>query len=846
MIKIVNLRCDGALEPLGITHYPPELSWRVDASAGDEPILAIRVAAAPSEEAWQAGRFSFEIGLPPAARRLTCPLQLVSRERVVWRVGVVVSSAPEPQWSDFARFESGLADNSDWRGCWVDFPAAWPGRSRLFQIIFTPPPRWNCARLYLASPGYIYPRLNGRSFDEAVLDPAPAGHDRRVFYRAFDPGPFIVDGENMLTVEAGNGWFGATRVLWQLEFDGVPAVVSAPCADGAILPGAAVRQSIYDGEEYDGRLEYPATAYLPGGTIRQLNNLFSRVAAPAGKLVAQTLAPARRLGELPVQRWTRHGEALIADFGTNFAGWCRLRVTAPRGCRIEMRFAELLHPDGSLNQENLLVAAATDVYICRGDAEGECFEPQFTWHGFRYVELRGYPGMPDEDTLTGIMVGGDCPATSEFSSSQPLLGEIHAMVERTEAANLLGIPSDCPQRSERHGWLNDLLARDETMFYFHDTGNLAEKWLDDIGDAQDGSGRLPMTAPERWDFPGVEVVGSSFIEVALQLYRFHGRLGALQRHYSGFRRWLDFLASHAEGGILYGGAIGDWAPPVNCLGPEGCCNRTVPAELVSTALWYQAVEQTRRIAAILGRESDEAELAAEAAAIRLRFNAEFVSADGVCAGDSQASMVYPLRVGLIPEALRDRVAARLADRVIADGRRLNTGNIGTAYLLEVLSGSGRLELALELALRREYPSWGYMLDRGATTLWERWEESTGYGMNSHSHPMLGSVGAWLFRDLGGVAPEADACGFDLVRLRPAFPAELVHLGLGLETERGRIVSRWRRNGREIDWHLELPCGCSGRIGLPAGVNRVAGGAQVIEGPAVVDCRLEVDDANVMG
>jgi len=822
-LTVAGLRAEGLVDPLGIETRNPELSWRP--SAGQ---TAWRIRAAATEAALETGPYRWDSGHVEESRCHHHPYggtPLASRELVFWQVMVWGKTGEPSAWSAPARFEAGLLDARDWRpSVWVGFPGAWSGAARYYQARFTAPETVKTSRLYLSGLGWFEAFLNGKRLGDAVLDSAPTDYSQSVLYRVFDLAGLLVPGENILAIHAGGGWHVQPIVRYQLELDGELVAKTRPFGP-ASGPSGIRRNSIYGGEEFDGRLEPDSTWMLPGGPILPPGRNSCRVAPPAGRMRVAMAPAIRELMELPVRSWNRLGDGRsVADFGQNFAGYCRLKLTAPAGTRVTLRFAEYCNADGSVNQENLLGEEALDVYTARGDAAGEVWKPRFTYHGFRYVEVSGLPWLPQADTLTGIVVGSDCPPVGSFRTDNELLNRIDKMVAWTERSNLHGVPTDCPQRTERMGWLNDMMARNECALFHFDEATLLRKWLRDIAEAQDPeTGFVPMTAPNHWTPDKVDPVCSSFVETAWNLHLFSGERALLRELFPNFLAWCRCMEQATEGQILTdGGEIGDWVPPLEFCGRNTCRSGIVPKELVATALYGYAVSLTARIAALLEEKDEEKRLTAQLDAIRAAFHARFYRGEGKYESESQSAYSFALRCGMVPEELTELVSQRLVERFEADKCKLTTGNIGTKYLLEALSECGRADLVFRMVNSTEYPGWGYMLANGATTLWERWEKATGKGMNSHNHPMLGSVGGWFYRYLAGIRPLPDSDGFDRFELAPSFVEGLNEVEASYDSFAGKVESHWKRENGKIRWEFTVPANTEAQVRLPGGPVRSFG------------------------
>ncbi len=818
-MRIINPKTNNLVNPIGINGDGPEFSWQLLADGesrrqGAWQIRAGRDAALDGDAAllWDSGKVAG--GIPCAHRYGGAPL--ASRQRVHWQVRVWDEDDAVSEWSPAAFFETGLLDRRDWDAQWIGFPGAWSGHAVCFQKYFEAPEGFRQARLYLGGPSWSESWINGaRLGGKAVLQPAQSDFAKSWHYLTYDITEWLTPGQNVLAIQAGASFYGVPCICYRVEADGVLLTRSHYLDMPDCRPSPIFRNSVYGGEEYDARKEIPHSWMRAGGFRFQRSAM--RVSGLAGVPRGLEEEPIVPQEELQVAQWRPlDNGGYSADFGRNFAGWCRLKVRAASGTRIEMRFSEMRHPDGTANQDNLLGEQAVDAYVAKGAPEGEVYEPHFTYHGFRYVEVRGLPCPPDSGTLTGIVLRTDCATTGDFSCGNELVNRIFAMIRHTEESNLHAIPTDCPQRTERMGWLNDMMARCESALYLFDESNLLAKWLRDIAEAQNPeTGDVPMTAPLYWGFD-IDPACSSFIEAAWLSYAFHGKRLQLELLYGHFCRWTQYMLDccDRDGILRRGGWVGDWVPPLkyNC-GHDSPQNFTVPHELTSTALMHYALMLQSRIARIVGQDDSAARRRAES--VQKSFLRAFRTGPGRLQPESQSAYAYAVYCGLFPDDERQTAADRLAELLQANGCKHTTGNIGTKYLLETLSQYGHADLAWALIRSTDYPGWGYMLENGATTLWERWELAEGDGMNSHNHPMLGCPCAWLFRYLGGIKVLPDSVGFDRFELSPYFPADLDHAEVSYASRNGQIKVSWRRAGDgTVALRLQVPAGSRALLRLP--------------------------------
>ncbi len=829
MLKIVDLRCEHAPHPLGIDVPRPRFSWKLEHHERGQAQTAyqIQVASSPDHLAaghgdlWDSGKTP--AGLLPLIQYAGIPL--VSRQRVWWRVRAWDEQDRPSAYSEPTGFEMGLLHAEDWLAQWIGFPAGWNGKALYFRQQFEVEQPIVAARMYLCGLGWHELRLNGQKVGESVLEPAQTDFGKRALYSTYDVGGLLRPGANGIGVIVGHGWYGTPKLIAQLEMqlgDGsTQRVITGRWNAGGswwqVSDGPLLANSVYDGEVYDARLERPG--WDTPGTV--MDNWAGAMVTdgPGGRLVSAMLEPVQVVERRQAASVSQPKPGIfVYDTGQNLAGWARLTAQGERGTTITLRFAESLYDDGTVNQENLRSARARDRYILKGEGV-ESWEPRFTYHGFRYVQVEGYPGQPTLDSIQIAVVRSAVASTGQFDCDHPLINRIHQAVWWTEASNLHGLPTDCPQRDERMGWLNDMAARSEEAILNFDLARLLRKWLYDIADTQDEAGAIADTAPFRWGSRPGDPVIVCYVLIPWLLYTYYGDTGPMTDHYDGMRRWVDYLTSRSEQHIVTYGHFGDWAPPIaeglaGSIGSSAVAYKT-PAPLVSTAYYAYATWLMAQMAAVLGHGADAAVYHAQFAQIQAAFNDRFWDeAAGGYGSNNQACNTLALYMGLVPQDRRARTLASLIRDIEEHEGHLTTGNLTTKYILEVLTEAGRGDLAFRLATQTSYPSWGYMLEHGATTIWERWEQATGGGMNSHNHGMYGSIGAWFYRALAGLRVNSDRPAFGHFVIAPPLLAGLTRASATLHTVRGVIASAWERDANSFGLHTRIPVGSQAEIRLP--------------------------------
>jgi alpha-L-rhamnosidase len=863
-LQPAGLRCAHAVNPLGVAADRVGLSWTLTGAGDNRAQSAYQVLAAAGEaelgrdigSAWDSGRVesSSTAGVAWGGRPLG------AGKRYVWKVRVWDETGQPSPWSEPASFEIAL-DPGDWQASWI-------GRGterRTFRVPSGPGPADQVAksltpvgylrrsfpvgapvasaRLFITARGLYEARLNGERIGDAVLTPGWTDYARRIQYQTYDVTGLLRDGENVLGALLGDGWYcgflgfdakragarygRAPELLAQLAItfaDGTQARIVTGTgwrsSTGAILHADLLMGEAQDsGQEPRGwdRPGFDASGWL-GVTCRD------RDATP---LVADPGPPVRVTEDLAPRCISRGpGGTFIVDFGQNLAGWLRLTVDGPAGRHVRIRHSEVLAEDGRLYTDNLRTARQADEFISSGSAE--IFEPHFTLHGFRYAEISGYPGELGAEQVVARVVHSDTPVSGSFESSEGWLNQLMRSIDWGQRGNFISIPTDCPQRDERLGWLGDAQIFARTACYNRDTASFFGKWLDDVADAQLPSGAFTDIAPSlRADWSGAAGWGDAGVIIPWTVYTMYGDRGILERHYGAMTAWMEFIARDNPDFLRtrnLGNNYGDWLAPGD--------DRT-SRELLATAYWAYDAALMAEIAGVIGRPGDAAAYRALGAKIGSAFAAAYVADDGQLASGTQTSYALGLHMNLIPDALRAAAAAHLVDAIRQAGWRLTTGFVGVGYLLPVLSSHGYSSVAYRVLEQDALPSWRYMLDGGATTMWERWDGWTrehGFqspSMNSFNHYAFGAVGEWIYRFVLGIDCAPGRAGFERLILRPHPGGSLRSARGSYRCVRGLISSAWERRDGAFTLRVELPPNVTASVRVPsadpAGVRDAHGG-----------------------
>jgi alpha-L-rhamnosidase len=846
----LNLRCEYLKDPLGIDVPRPRLSWILDHPERCRRQSAYRILVASSPEHASAERGDlWDSGKVASAETILIPYDgapLHSGQRCFWRVQWWDDQDRSSLFSDIALFELGLLHQSDWRGVWIskkgckeftskgtvllgEFLGNYINSHGVYlrkTCVLTGPV--DHARAYICGLGCYELRINGSRVGDRVLDPAQTDYKKISLYSTYDISSFVREcssgtgGTFAVGVILGNG-----RHIKNYGYDHPKAIVQifVQYTDGRseifvsdsswrAAHGPLQENGLYFGERYDARVEMPGwdqpgyddTAWEPATEVE-------------GYPLSSQLMPPIRVVETrePKILAATRGLPHVYDCGQNLTGWVRIALRGERGTEIRLRHSELLYEDGSLNVSPNQNAEATDVYVLSG-AGTERYEPRFTYHGFRYFEITGHPSMPEIVSVEACFVHSDVERTGAFRCSNELLNRVHQNVLVGQRCNLMSIPTDCTQRDERHGWLGDAhLVAEESMFNF-DMAGFYRKFLIDIRHAQKDDGSLPDVVPPYTGrlYPGDPAWTSAYITIAWYVYLMYGDIDILREHYDCMKRHVAFLRAQSDRNVVRNlGKYGDWCPP-GSIAPK----RT-PVELTATWFYYHDTLLLSRISGELKKEDDHKELSSLAREILLAFNREFLGEQEykgnkfapVDRSSSQTSNALPLYLKMSPKEQRHQVFERLLQSVVEEqDYHLDTGILGTRYLLDVLTDMGRVDVAYKVASQRTYPGWGYMVEEGATTLWERWEKITGGGMNSHNHIMLGSIDAWFYRVLAGISCLEP--GWSSIAIKPHVIEGFTYAEADVKTVKGFARVLWRRSIRSMSLTFSLPVGSVGHIYVP--------------------------------
>jgi alpha-L-rhamnosidase len=819
----VNLRCEYLSNPLGIDVRQPRFSWVLEPSGRGEAQTAYQVLVASRRQAldgdqggeWDSGKVQSD----DSTQVSYSGKPLESGRTYYWKVRTWDNHDQASVYSQVAEFEMGLLAREEWLGQWM-------GGAGQLRTEFKLAEDAARARAYVCGLGYYELRVNGRKIGTNVLDPAWTTYPKRVLYTTYDVTPYLKRGSNAIGVMLGNGWYKSKALLFQMnvELAGGKRVSLASGPSWKVDNGPITSDSVWDGEVYDARLETPSwddpgfddSAWKPAQQVK----------GPVGVLSAQMMPPIEVVDTMvPLGITNPKPGVYVYDMGQNISGWAELRSSGPRGSAVTLRFSELVYPDGTINRENIREAKSRDVYILKGGGT-ETYEPRFTYHGFRYVEVTGYPGAPSLDSLRGRVVHTAVATTGSFVASKQILNEIQKLIRWSQLTNLFSIPTDCDQRNERMGWMGDAQVTAEEATLNFDMAAFYTNFIRDIRDVQDPDGTITDTVPHGYGSrPADPAWGTAYPVLCWTMWQQYGDRRILEENYDGLKKYVEFLRSRAPGNVLGYSYYGDWVAIEH-----------TPGALVSDAYYYDDVRILESIARILGKSADAEAYAQLAAEIEAAFNRKFLdTSTGNYANGTQTANAMALYLGLAPKDHRGAVAGNLTnDIVYGHDTHVTTGFIGVKFLMPALTEIGRSDLAYELATQTTYPSWGYMVKRGATTLWELWQQKTGPSMNSQDHAMFGSVGSWFYQALAGINVAGDGAadaGYRRIRIQPQIVEDLEGVSASVETVRGTVSSAWQHSPGTITLQVEIPAGSAAKVVVPKEVEMTD--VTILEGTQVV-------------
>ncbi len=859
-VVIKNLKCENRINPTGIDILRPRFSWQLFSTQRnlEQTAYEIRVGYKyGNKDFWNSGKImsSQSVFLPYAGSTLQ------SGAAYFWQVRVTDNKGKTSEWSEKAYWQMGLLENTDWKAKWIESTSdadSVNGPALLFRKEFTSEKKIISASIFITTHGIYEAYMNGQKLGDAFLTPGWTSYKKRLQYQVYDATKFVHSGKNVIGVNIGSGWY-RTNLAWNNNRNiygkkiGLLAQLEIRYADGSnetiISDGSwktsdqgPIRSSeIYNGEIYDARKEIdgwdaPGFNDQTWQTVKEnsypKNNLVATYNEPV--IMHESFKPVRVFK-------TPKGEQVV-DFGQNLVGWERFVVTGKPGDTIIIDHAEVLDKDGNFYTDNLRAAKSENMYILK-DNEG-AFSPHFTFHGFRYIRIKGFKGEIRLDTSDGkqrsdfidlgtgsktnylyagaVTLYSDMATTGQFNCSNPMLNQLQHNIQWGQKGNFLDVPTDCPQRDERLGWTGDAQAFSRTATYNMDVHNFFSKWLKDLAADQSDDGRVPFVVPNVLsDMAGGSAGWADAATIIpWNMWLAYGDPKILDDQYASMKSWVAFMQKNSNDYLWNTGFhFGDWLfyrPADDNDGRSAVTDKY----LIAQCFFAYSTQLVLNAAKVLNKAEDVAKYTDLLQHIKEAYLKEYVTSSGRLVSGTQTAYVLALQFDMLPENLRAQAAKRLADNIQDYENHLTTGFLGTPYLCHVLSRFGYDTVAYKLLLQETYPSWLYPVKMGATTIWERWDgqkpDSSFQtpGMNSFNHYAYGAIGDWMYRTITGIDNYGDAAGYKKISIRPHPGGNLTYANGDLETAYGKISVHWKNADKKFLMDVEIPANTTGIIYMP--------------------------------
>ncbi|MGZ3819473.1 MAG: family 78 glycoside hydrolase catalytic domain [Mucilaginibacter sp.] len=839
-VKVDDLLCENRANPLGLDVSHPRLSWKLIAGKRGEMQTAYRVEVSESPNfsgnVWDSGRVHSDSSVFIAYKGKS----LQSGKKYFWRVRVWDNSGNSSAWSPSAWWQTALFNTTDWKAQWIT-----PGYtedtvnrpSPLMRKQFSANKKIRSAVAYITAHGLYEASINGKRVGDAYLTPGWTSYNKRLQYQTYDVTDLLKAGNNAIGVMLGNGWYRGIigfadhknvygkdiALLFQLNVtyeDGSTAVIASDDSWRSST-GDIRAEEIYNGETIDHRLT------VKGWTEPGFNDLqWSSVTVqdyPKNILIATYNEMVKKHETFkPLRIFKTPKDEQVIDFGQNLVGWVVLKVKGKAGDKITVSHAEVLDKAGNFYTENLRNAKAQDTYILKGDGE-ETFEPHFTFHGFQFIRIEGYPGdviLPEN--VTAVALYSDMKPTGTFTTSNPLINQLQHNIQWGQKGNFLDVPTDCPQRDERLGWTGDAQVFSRTATFNMNVNDFFAKWLKDVAADQTSAGAVPWVIPNCLGFAQSSTGWADVSTVVpWNMYLAYGDKQILQNQYPSMKAWVDYMQHQAKSDLWQSGqSFGDWLFYSIDDDTDGSSAIT-DKYFIAQCFYAYSTQLLINAANALGKKEEVEYYTTSLKKIKDAFFKEYVTPNGRLVSGTQTAYTLALNFDMLPESLRAQAAQRLVDNIHAYGNHLTTGFLGTPYLCHVLTRFGHNEMAYRLLLQDTYPSWLYPVKMGATTIWERWDgirpdkSFEAASMNSFNHYSYGAIGDWMYRVMAGMDTYDDGPGYKHIRIMPHPGGGFTNATASLQTYYGTLTSGWEVKDGKTWYSIEIPANTKADIFLPA-------------------------------
>ena len=845
MIQATEISCEYAKNPIGIDTLNPRFSWIVDSAkrSAKQGACQILVASDPdlleseTGDMWDSGKVASD----RSVNQTYAGKPLQSFGQYWWKVRLWNLQGIQSGYSEVGYFEMGLLKQRDWKTKWIGMNAQALKEQKLerdtkdiapiFRREFVVSKKVRDVRAYFSGLGWGELSVNGRKVGNSVLDPGPTDYDRSIPYVSHDITNFILPGDNCLGIMLGNGWFSEygfalaygkspkTMLLVRIRYEDGTAECLATDNTWKITSGPITENQFWGGEVYDANFEKEGwncagfdDSDWAAASIRDRGR---------GLMKSQVLPPIE-INETadPVNSREVEPGVWVYDMGQLFGGWVRIQVKGKKGAKVTIRYSDRLTEKGTVEQKFQFKAPSNDVYILKGNPEGETYEPRFTYHPANYVQIEIEPDAVAIGRVQGRKIYNSVDFSGSFSSSNPLLNKIHEAAKRTLKNELFNIPLDCLDR-EHWGWI-DPATITGTLYPRQFMPLFWIKWLEDIRESQFENGAIPDIAPNYLQWKNIDPAwGGNYPIMVWYLYRYYDDVRILEEHYDSTAKLMDYFSSVAEGQILYEGNYGDHMIPGEAPGKEDFISPETPPPFVWTGYYYRGAYCMARAAETLQKTGDVEYYDNLAEKIKTAIQNKWLDADACrYVEGSQTASFLPLSLGIVPEACREKLVENAA-RDIREKYHLHhhTGNTGTTCMIDTLTKYGHGQLLYDVVNQETYPGWGYMMAQGATTIWESWSVDNTVGCEL-SMSMYATIDEFFYNDLAGIrgpdyyGPEAFVPGFSKILIAPLVPKGLQSAGATIRTVKGRVSSLWTQEEKELVLEVSIPPNAEAIVRVP--------------------------------
>lgn len=839
-LTVTTLKVDYKTNPIGIDNPKPKLSWIIQSDETSTMQESYEIRTAYNKKDVERGRNliwkSEKVATSKSVHVLYAGPQLESHQRIFWQVRVKDNHGNTSKWSDVAFWEMGFISGSDWSADWIspdwedDNSKSLP--SPYLRREFTLKEGIKDARLYISSHGLYQVEINGKRIGDQEFTPGWTSYETRLQYQTYDVTGDLKPGKNVIGIILGDGWYrgtlgwGDNRSVWGSQLSAIAElIVSQSSGKTDIIrtddtwkasTGPILESDIYNGELYNATKEL--VGWSSPGFDATVWKGTKKVDIPKEKLIASEGPPVRITNKLEPLSIQKVGDDWMVDMGQNMVGWIRIKAQGKRGDVITLRHAEILDKEGIIYYDNLRAAKQTNTYQLKGGVE-EVFEPHFTFQGFRYVMVSGYPGTLEAKDIKGIVIHSDMEPAGTFTCSDPLINQLQHNILWGLKGNFLDVPTDCPQRDERLGWTGDAQVFAPTACFIMDAASFYTKWLKDLAADQDKDGSIPHVVPNILGHGGATGWADAGVVIPWVLYLEYGDVSVLESHYESMKKWIGYMQKRAGDNLIWEGDphFGDWlsfdASRSDYMGAY------TTKDLIATAYYSYSSRLVSMAASVLGKEAESKHYSELSAKVKKAFNDEFVTPNGLLVAHTQTAYTLALAFDLLDEETAKQSAIQLAKDVERFGH-ITTGFLGTPLISLTLTDQGRNDLAYELLNRKEYPSWLYPVTMGATTIWERWDgqkpDSTfqNKGMNSFNHYAYGAIGKWMYQVVAGIGIDPDQPGYKHIIINPRPGGGLSSAKASHKSMYGEIVSGWTLEGEKLTMEVEIPDNTSATLHIP--------------------------------